>query len=213
MIAGNFESWDELNCDWLAMRYVGDEMSVAERAQFEGFLADNQEAREAVAAAVLMFTAVPLAVGDSIVGQKESRPAPVELPRRRISLRRVGWSLAGAAACVAGLFGVIAARHWPVASPRATSADGKDLGTQATSDLALQWTFLAGRADALAADSIPDAGGAADGNSDEPASTGATSITASTEPADDLAAPSWLLAAVSLTSIAGPPARGKPATD
>ena len=55
---------NETRPNLLALRYVGDEMSSVERAEFESLLAESQAAREAVATAVMLFAAVPLAAGE-----------------------------------------------------------------------------------------------------------------------------------------------------
>ena len=78
MISKSFESSGEFDRDWLALRHVGDEMPAAERAEFESLLADDQAAREAVAAAVELFAAVPLAMIDRSAPQHLASGVPVQ---------------------------------------------------------------------------------------------------------------------------------------
>jgi hypothetical protein len=207
MAAEDSAPLDETNCDWLALRYVGDEMTAVERTEFEALLAESQEAREAVAAAVLMFTAVPLALADSSIGKVT---VPVKPPMRRPWLRRVGWAAVGAAACLAAMLGVETFRHRSAPVGQAIAADGKDPGTQAMRELALHWTSLAGEANALGTESNPDADNA-EAAPDEIASADAGPSRDSNESVDELVAPSWLLAAVA--PIVGPPAHDPPASE
>jgi hypothetical protein len=194
---------NETNTDWLALRYVGDEMTAAERADFESLLAENQEAREAVAAAVLMLAAVQLALANSEAGKV------AVLPSRRRWLRRVGWSAVGASACLAGMLGIEALRDLRAPVGHAIAADGKEPGMQAMGELAQHWTSLA-ETDTLGTETNPDADNA-EAAPDEIASADAVPVRDSNESLDELAAPSWLLAAVA--PIVGPPSHDPPASE
>src|SRR5262245_34308227 len=86
---------DELH--WLAFRYVAGEMTAAEEESFEQQLADDQEAREAVAQVVELNEAIRLAA-----------TKPVVAPRRRfplLTLHPVAWA-AGLAASLLVVFGL-----------------------------------------------------------------------------------------------------------
>ncbi len=146
MTERNFESFAEIDCDWLALRfYIGDEMPAAERAEFEALLADDQAAREALAAAVELFAAVPLALsaaGPQDVGAAKlpakplveltaklpigSAPEPVvlaEAARRNVAQRRIwtqrwAWASLGAAACLVAILGITAHRNGALSPDR-----------------------------------------------------------------------------------------------
>lgn len=241
MIAKEFNPMDEpdhqfADHDWLALRYVGEEMSAAERVEFETLLAESQAAREAVATAVTLFATVPLAFAAKEAA-KEAAAEPVQLSEssspvarsplvrspvvrsltlRARAVRSMSWMAVGAAACLVGMLAIHIAQnslHWGLV--------GDEQDQRARSDLALQWTNLASQADsaadaiapdansdaalqtnadstlsALVGDIVPDAAGDASTN-DNTASDAA--VTA------ELAAPSWLLAALAPAEAASEP--------
>lgn len=84
---------DEL--DWLAFRYVSNEMSASEILDFEGRLIDELPAQEAVARAVEMTHAVVSAMEPSAVPSK-----PVAARGRR----QLWWAVAATSAAVAAVF-------------------------------------------------------------------------------------------------------------
>jgi hypothetical protein len=112
----------EPDLHWTAFLYISGDLPADEATSFEARLADDQEARDAVAEAVELAGAL------AIVGA-ESRP------RRRSKLRRafVAASVLAAAACVALAF-----------SPRSgpTGQDRLD-----ASEVALAWSSLRGGPD------------------------------------------------------------------
>jgi anti-sigma factor RsiW len=72
---------EPIELEWSAFRYIADELSPAEAAEFEQRLASDQNAREAVASAVQMAEAVaalqpaPLALAPTVTGQRPRRAA------------------------------------------------------------------------------------------------------------------------------------------
>lgn len=109
---------------WLALQYVCDELGADERAEFELLLAEDQAAREAVAAAVEQCAAirvvyqawaegVPRVIATSFpmpaaASAEAPTPEPVAASRKkRLSWRRVAvaaaWMTAGAAASLLAL--------------------------------------------------------------------------------------------------------------
>jgi hypothetical protein len=170
--------------NWLALRYVTGEMADAELAAFEETLADSQPAREAVAAAVLLAQAVVLA---------ERTPASVTtagLTVGRPSWRgRLAWALVGAAASLllaGGLQLWREARQAPNPVGHHQSAGVDDL-----SNLAIQWT-AAGDFEF----DVADNGGSERRDFDDSAAEGRGAFTIA-DLFEDLAAPDWLLTAVS----------------
>ena len=178
--------------DWLAFRYVAGEMDADETAQFEGCLAEEQVAREAVAAAVILLQAVPLAAGDEQRTGQESPATVVAAPQgeKVHSWRqRLAWAGVGAAASAAVLLATTGNHPTRHRSDRLAG-----VATAANSDvdnLAVTWSSLA------------------DDESDSPADASSDDATApSTQPADvdatgstqdiveQLSAPGWLIAAV-----------------
>ena len=105
--------------DWLAFRYISDEMSADERDTFENQLAGDQPAREAVAAAVELSQTV--AAAEHLV----ESPAVASVTRRAIWWRRVAWlAISGtAAACVGLAFALPAV--WEVNVARYPSQDNR----------------------------------------------------------------------------------------
>ena len=106
------ESQTEL--DWLAFRYVADELSSAERDEFELRLATDQSAREAVAAAVELLANVHRAEV-TVIAETAAVSNPVVhqagRPVLRTSGRRGGaWVVATAVALVAAV--LLAPQAW-----------------------------------------------------------------------------------------------------
>jgi anti-sigma factor RsiW len=112
---------DEL--DFLAFRYISDELSDDERAAFELRLVEDQAAREAVARSVELSQAM-LAAIESL----EPKSADLQLaglaPREASFpswYTRIAWMTAGAAACLVGLIGYQFYLKQPIAGPAPTS--------------------------------------------------------------------------------------------
>jgi hypothetical protein len=219
MTPESFKRLDEIDPGLLALRYVGDEMSPAERSDFEDLLADNQSAREAVAEAVQLFAAVPLAFDGSAFESSARVAASTEPNRepqdtvqlRQPSLRRTshiwrraGWVALGAAACLLVVVGFNSVRRSVVPNSQQSLLQDSLFGQagssdQAFTDLALQWTNIAPKTDSLAMEAIPedsnltscsDRNSATDADEEPPEND-------ETASAEELAAPNWLLAAVS----------------
>lgn len=102
----NFEG-DDRSADlaWLAYRYVADELTAEEASTFELRLAEDQTAREAVAQAVELSSAVKVALHDSAI---EPEPAVCTVEARgfwsqKTWLQPAAWMAVGAAACLAAV--------------------------------------------------------------------------------------------------------------
>jgi anti-sigma factor RsiW len=90
--------------EWLAFRYVAGEMEPAEALRFEGRLADDHAARDAVCHAVALterLTAASPQEVDSGVPEPLKVNKVARRPRR--VLQALGWMSVGAAAAVAGI--------------------------------------------------------------------------------------------------------------
>jgi hypothetical protein len=96
---------------WTAFRYVAGELSPGAASAFEARLADDQQAREAVAAAVELAGAVAL------IG---ARPGALPARPRRRFARAAGWVAGGVAAGLALGFGLdqLVLHRAAVAPPR-----------------------------------------------------------------------------------------------
>ena len=184
---------DPTELAWWAFRYVACELAVAEEADFEALMADDQSAREALAEAVEMVAAVAAQAPAAI---------PLATPdRRRTRAVRhaLGWMAAGAAACLVVLIGFRAVGPRPelsgpsavVAIAGATPPDV--LEAEPTGAVALTWSGLR----RVAAEDDTDAEAEADPawSADWPDE----SIVAESEA--DL--PSWLLEATALPDMGG----------
>lgn len=168
--SGPLESHPRAEVDWHAFRYVSGEMTVAEAESFETLLAEDQAAREAVAAAVewmtLTFEAQPAAVSVA--------PSAVE---RRASAAPQTWKSAlnvvSVAAALVALFAAL-----PLLGRLAAHRAG---GGDEDSQLAAAWSASRSTAAALdAASSLPNV----DGDDWPPTSEVDSSATT----------PSWMLA-------------------
>ena len=174
---------------WQAFRYISDEMSSAERDQFEELLAVDQRAREEVAQAVELSQAVALAQ-DAVV-----LPSPwATVSSWQIWSSRVRWMLVGTAACLL-VVGVIKLMQ-PSDDMLATRPSA------ATQSLAAAWVdsqHLAEDADLASLDVSEQESAADDDVEDLTAIDDAIA-------ADELAVPGWLLAAVSGERVTAPEA-------
>lgn len=96
-----YDKLEEL--DWLAFRYIAGELSASEADAFETRMADDQQAREAVARAVgLAFTL-------AAAGPRTPEPCPAdartaEAGRHGRMARLAAWLTVAAAACLAGVW-------------------------------------------------------------------------------------------------------------
>jgi hypothetical protein len=181
---------DGSDLDWLAFRYVAGEMTADELTAFEENLAESQPAREAVAAAVLLAQAVALAE-KSQPHSGRAELVPASLTKRGPTWRwRLTWALSGAAASLL-LAGGLQLWRDSIRAPNSVAqnrpADHEDL-----SALALQWT-VAGDFDSESADDE----NAGRRGSEEPLGEGQPPLALAGDLFDDLAAPDWLLSAVS----------------
>ena len=86
------QSFETDDLDWLAFRYISNEMTGAEAESFEQRLADDQSAREAVARAVDLSQAVSAVPRDVL---------PIRSRTRRV--RPIHWFAAAAASLAAGV--------------------------------------------------------------------------------------------------------------
>ena len=168
------ESQTEL--DWLAFRYVADELSSAERDEFELRLATDQTAREAVAAAVELLAnvhraEVTLLAETAAVSSPVLHQAGRSVPRT--SGRRGGaWVVATAVALVAAV--LLTPQAWFGSSPEESAGRGAQRERQ---ELATLWTESSAEPnDSWSEESNDDAAGEDD---------------------DDALVPGWMLAALS----------------
>lgn len=180
--------------DWLALRYVSGEMNVDEAGQFEGCLAEEQVAREAVAAAVMLLQAAPLAADD----EKMARPAVATTPQvaKANSWRqRLAWAGVGAAASAAVILATTGnhpSRHRADRSTSVAKTTTSDVDSLALTDnLALTWSSLADDDSAQPGDATPD-----DSSAPSVQSSDSERARSTQEIVNDLAAPGWLMAAV-----------------
>jgi negative regulator of sigma E activity len=122
---------DETELFWQAFRYVGQEMTPDEAADFEVRLASDQAARETIARVVELSQLV-LAVAPER-SPAEEFVSPVL--QSRAWMQPVGWIAVGAAACLAV---VMAYQSWiPVSGPTQLAS----LAPGSTGDLALAWAI------------------------------------------------------------------------
>jgi hypothetical protein len=169
-------SQSQTELDWLAFRYVADELSSDERDEFELRLATDQSAREAVAAAVELLANVHRAEV-TVLAETAAVSHPVVCPADRTALRTSGrrggaWVVATAVALVAAV--LLAPEAWFGLSPEELARRGAQRDRQ---ELATLWTESSAEAnDSWSEDS-----------SDEAAS----------EDDDDALVPGWMLAALS----------------
>jgi len=98
------QTMDIHELDWLAFRYIANEMTAIEADSFESRLADDQAAREAVARAVELAQAVAC-VPTSIILFQATHRALANTSRPYFGRRPLRW-IAAAAAVVLGVVGV-----------------------------------------------------------------------------------------------------------
>jgi hypothetical protein len=164
---------------WEAFRYVASEMSSDEAEAFEQRLERDQQAREAVAAAVELAGAVAL--------QPSARRS---IARRRSLGKVVLAGIVSMAACLALAFGVRLFTH----SERETEVASQNRGREAdTRALVLTWSDLRQRGEAEP-ESGDDLIAWHDGESSGDPETGEAS---------DMAFPSWMLEAATLRGSRG----------
>jgi len=116
---------DENELDWLAFCYAAGELSGDEAAQFEARLADNQEAREALARAVELSQAVA-----AVEAQSGNLVAPVARTQSEWNAR-LSWMAIG------GVASLLIALLWSGALDLA----GPRRGTANQRELALAWNM------------------------------------------------------------------------
>jgi len=151
--------------DWTAFRYVSGDLSPAEASAFESILGDDQDAREAVAAAVELAGALAIAVDGPILA----------LPRRRTMARRLA---AGSVAAAVAAAACLLVRVLPIPSPA---------GCPDAPAIARAWSGLRSAADGDWASIVSEG--------HEPASTVEAGIDDHEADAAERAVPSWMLAA------------------
>lgn len=204
--------------DWLAFRYIADEMSADERETFESRLAEDQTAREAVALVVEVAQAVSLvepAVCDERVSGK-SPPVIVARADGRTWLTAFGWMIVGSLACVAVL---LVAEQWSKQRVDQVRQVARSTGDDSPPQLAMVWseTRRAAEPDNSASQDAASEGTefsleAHDDLAEEPAWSDPMSPT----PAET---PSWMIAAVAedgvpaASSVPAPPATASPAKE
>ncbi len=138
----NGETREQL--DWIAFRYLANELSDGERKRFEARLDDDQLAREAVAAAVELTDCLTIAIHEEVaVGE-----APVHLPSeseaRWIETASVpSRHFVTAVVCgMAGCIGLVIAM-WGLPRPTLRPVDDAQFGAMAnpvTAQLAVIWS-------------------------------------------------------------------------
>jgi hypothetical protein len=179
--------------DWLAFRYIADELADAERAEFEQQLVDSQPAREAVAGAVELTEAI--AVAGAVEELVVASATVAGRAQRTGWLRRVAWVATGAVACLALVFVCQGFVIGPMASLQTdeSSESGVSKRKPISPDLAIAWSQT--RTDlAIASDgswSWPLADETPDVADDFPVAV------VPAEGVSPVAAPDWMMAAVS----------------
>lgn len=87
--------------DWLAFRYVANEMDADELTAFETRLGEDQAAREAVARAVeLGYAVATVSLNHEVIAGSSVSTAEVAASANRGWLKPFAWMSAGAAACL-----------------------------------------------------------------------------------------------------------------
>ncbi len=172
---------------WLALCYVQDELTIAQRLEFELRLADDQAAREAVAEAVELLAAVSLIEQEIVVDTVAADVAPA----RRFSYtgRVASWGGAVLAASVA----IMLTWHW--------MSSASSVGS---SDVALVWAQQLAELN----DDIQHRHELAEEHAAELESQQFLALHLDRDGDDDMLAPSWLLAAIEAARV--PAARSTP---
>lgn len=201
-----------LDVDWLAFRYVAGEMTDDERDAWEIRLADDQAAREAVAAAYELTQAVaalppsvwecgsPVAAAPSpLAGRATSAAAP------RSSRSPIAWWASAAAALLAAVVG------WNVWDRASSPAPSFDANVEPDRELALLWSRTRHSRPGSLIDSTVETPSSDMAEDVGDATTDAADVATLDSPPDDSpdgaldspaarplgVAPSWMLSAVS----------------
>lgn len=176
------ESHDD---NWLAFRYVSGEMAGDELSRFESLLAESQPAREAVAAAVLVSQAVTMAANDARLDQADKPTVAAPVRRSPTWGQRMAWATAGAAASLLVAFGLQA---WRGAAQNGGGPRGPAPSAHELADLADRWSAAG------------DVGYQSDDDHglDEIATSDRNDASGNRDAVEELVAPDWLLAAVSV---------------
>lgn len=122
--------------DWLAFRYIADEMTDDERAAFEARLEQDQPAREAVAGSVELSQT--LAAAEHLL----ESPVVASADRRAVWWRRVAWATIAGSVAVCITLAVVLPSAW---EPTATTSrsgetnDSLDVESAASKNLATAW--------------------------------------------------------------------------
>jgi len=161
--------------DWLAFRYIADEMSTDERASFELRLAEDQLAREAVALVVEVAQAVSVVESAACAEHLAGKSSPVVVTRAdgRTWLTAFGWMIVGSIACVTVLF---VAEQWSKHQRVPVRQIARSTGDDSPPQLAIVWSETRRATEADSGESLDATGegaefpaGARDDVSDEPA--------------------------------------------
>jgi hypothetical protein len=175
--------------DWLAYQYVAGEMCAADYEAFEERLAADQSARQAVATAVELIAACQAGLGARPV----IKPAATS-PRRRTAFRLAVLSAGLAASLTIAWLGQFQGRG---SDPGLADRDSIDRGSSWVGSessggpqLALMWADLG---ENLTAETAP----LGDVPLEAPEANGVSNGTAASGEDNDLAAPDWLMAALS----------------
>jgi hypothetical protein len=199
---------------WTAFRYACDELDEAAATQFEGRLADEQPAREALAEAVSILAAArvaeaePIGVPADVLCEvaAENRGAamaatvivPASLERsfweRPLVQNPAVWFLGGVAACLALMFGLSRSNPHADGPRHAAVATSAPAAIESQRQLAMAWIA------SQPADELPN-DGFANGEAAHDNSVDVDDFTAMEVPvlADEPAAPEWLIAALAET--------------
>lgn len=184
-----------LELDWLAFCYIAGELTADEALAFEGRLADDQAAREAVARAVELSEAIARA----------ERGRGVLTMKRPLRRAWVGAAVAAAACLVVALVWSSRSSNAPTARPAAEPLAGR--AAPPNDAVALAWSGLhsAGETESLASSDLVAWLDEAPAGSDGEAGAFAAGLAA-----DELAPPRWLLEGAALRGAAvGPAERGE----
>lgn len=196
--------------DWLAFRYIADEMSADERELFESRLGDDQSAREAVARIVEVTQAVSLVEAAASDQRTLERSSPVVIARadRRTWLTALGWMTVGSIVCLAVL---LSADQWS----KQRFGDVRQIARSTREDvppqLAIVWSETRrtaepedGASSGASSDGVDYSSEVREDLAEEPAWTDPMS----SSPAET---PSWMIAAVAEDGAAVTPAPTSPA--
>jgi hypothetical protein len=113
--------------DWLAFRYVAGELAADEAGDFEGRLARDQTARDAVSRAVELTSA--------ICAVEATSSAPVHLARRRRVQQSLRWAVCLSACALVLIVCFRYLRHSESGPP-----GSKDVSSAAAAELAVVWS-------------------------------------------------------------------------